>query len=124
MNGVYEADTTGDFDKIGTAFSNGDYVLLFERAGKVLSNRNKIRRDRWLIFNDEEGVHGDRPYYELLGKYSEFNGQWRVVSGAGDECRPRIVAFPAFFCLLRCSSGACARRPRPQGGGRGRRRRR
>ena len=98
VNGVYEADTTGDFDKIGTAFSNGNYVLLFERAGKVLSKGSKIKRNRWLIFNDDEGVHGDRPYYELLGKYSSFDGQWRVVSGAGNEYIDP-VSFSFFFFL-------------------------
>ena len=60
-------------------------VAVFERSGKVLSKSGaKVKRHRWLIFNDEEGVHGDKPYYHVYGKFSDHVKDWVAVKGSSE----------------------------------------
>jgi hypothetical protein len=79
LNGVYTRNPR--VCQFGIAYTNGDQTLLFERAGAKLS-RGSVARSRWLLFNDEDGVHGSNPYYQSYGTFANGLTGWKCVRGA------------------------------------------
>lgn len=70
-NGRYVPDKSGDYARIGYAFVKGDFTLLFEKKGRKLASATTvIPKDRWLLFNDADGVHGSRPYYQVCASHN------------------------------------------------------
>lgn len=82
----------------GIAYTNGAFTLLYERAGTKLQNKQlkktKVDESRWIIFCDDEGVHGDKPYYEAKGDFETgWKSGWRAISGAAPV--PNLDVRPA-----------------------------
>jgi U3 small nucleolar RNA-associated protein MPP10 len=93
VKGAGEDDMDGLFSRnkkvcpFGIAYTNGAFTLLWERAGTKLQEKSlkkkSVDESRWIIFCDDEGVFGDKPYYESKGDFATgWQSGWRAVSGA------------------------------------------
>ncbi|KAJ1480481.1 hypothetical protein T484DRAFT_1901016, partial [Baffinella frigidus] len=87
VSGAGEDDLNGTYTRnpkvcpFAVAYTNGDQVLLFERAGVKLS-KGSVARSRWLLFCDADGVHGSNPYYQSHGTFANGLTGWKCVQGS------------------------------------------